>query len=154
MQKDLFGYEKPVIEHGDSLVCIKCDIEQPIDQFNAMKYASSGDENKQTEIKRTCRTCMRNQSNLVKQLRKTNPYPDEDYCCPICDRDIKEIGKYGQPRLQNWVLDHCHDSLSFRGWLCHHCNVGLGGFSDSLTRLKKAVIYLTKHKERLNETDT
>ena len=53
MQKDLFGYEKPVIEHGDSLVCIKCDIEQPIDQFNAMKYASSGEENKQTEIKRT-----------------------------------------------------------------------------------------------------
>ena len=97
---------------------------------------------------------MRNQSSLVKQLRKTNPYPDENYCCPICERDIKEIGKYGQPRLQNWVLDHCHDSLSFRGWLCHHCNVGLGGFSDNLTRLKKAVIYLTKHKETLNETDT
>ncbi len=37
MQKDLFGYEKPVIEYKDSLVCIKCDIEQPIDQFNAMK---------------------------------------------------------------------------------------------------------------------
>ena len=121
MQKDLFGFEKPITEPSDTLVCIKCDIEQPIDQFNAMKYASSGEENKQTEIKRTCRTCMRNQSSLVKQLRKTNPYPDENYCCPICERDIKEIGKYGQPRLQNWVLDHCHDSLSFRGWLCHHC---------------------------------
>ena len=130
MQKDLFGFEKPVVEPSDTLVCIKCDIEQPIDQFNAMKYASSGDENKQTEIKRTCRTCMRNQSSLVKQL-----------------------GKYGQPRLQSWVLDHCHDSLSFRGWVCHHCNVGLGGFSDSLTRLKKAVIYLTEHKETLNDKD-
>jgi hypothetical protein len=152
MQKDLFGYEKPVIEYKDSLVCIKCDIEQPIDQFNAMKYASADDDDKkQTEIKRTCRTCNRNQSTLVKQLRRENNYPDIDYTCPICDRGLKEIGKYGQPRLQSWVLDHCHDTLTFRGWLCHHCNVGLGGFSDNLTRLKKAVIYLTKHKEILND---
>ena len=78
MQKDLFGFEKPVTEPSDTLVCIKCDIEQPIDQFNAMKYASSGEENKQTEIKRSCRTCMLNQSSLVKQLRNTNPYPDEN----------------------------------------------------------------------------
>ena len=30
---------------------------------------------------------------------------------------------------------------------------GLGGFSDSLTILKKAVIYLTKHREKLDETN-
>ena len=138
----LFGNEIPEVEYKDTLVCIKCDTEQPIDQFNAMKYES---KSKQTEIKRTCRTCMRNQSTLVKELKRQNTYPDEKYQCPICDRDIKEIGKYGQPRLQNWVLDHCHDTLTFRGWVCHHCNVGLGGFSDSLTRLKKAVLYLENH---------
>jgi len=110
-----------------------------------MNYASD----KPTEIKRTCRTCMRNQSSLVKKLKQQHPYPADDYKCPICDRDIEEIGKYNQPRLQNWVLDHCHDTGTFRGWLCHHCNVGLGGFKDSLTRLKKAVIYMTKHKESL-----
>ena len=140
--KDLFGNEIPELEYKDTLVCIKCNTEQPIDQFNAMKYES---KSKQTEIKRTCRTCMRNQSTLVKELKRQNTYPDEKYQCPICDRDIKEIGKYGQPRLQNWVLDHCHDTLTFRGWLCHHCNVGLGGFSDNLTRLKKAVSYLENH---------
>tara|TARA_B100000287_G_scaffold428895_1_gene481149 strand:- start:584 stop:1048 length:465 start_codon:yes stop_codon:yes gene_type:complete len=153
--KDLFGYEKPEVKIEDTLVCIKCETRQPIDQFNAMKYASS-DENKKTEIKRTCRTCMRNQSNLVKELKKMHPYPNENYCCPICSRDIKEIGKYGQPRLQNWVLDHCHETLTFRGWLCHHCNVGLGGFNDQLTRLQSAVEYLVDHqlKEKSNETDT
>ena len=85
-----------------------------------------------------------------------HPYPNEKYCCPICSRDIKEIGKYGQPRLQNWVLDHCHETLTFRGWLCHHCNVGLGGFNDKLTRLQNAVEYLVNHemKEKSNETDT
>ena len=150
--KDLFGFElKKEIVYEDTLVCIKCNERQPIDQFNAMKYTS---DNKKTEIKRTCRTCMRNQSSLVKELKRQNPYPDEHYKCPICDRGIKEIGKYNQPRLQNWVLDHCHDTGTFRGWLCHHCNVGLGGFKDSLTRLKKAVLYMTKHKERTDETSS
>ena len=144
---DLFGYEEPKIVYEDTLVCIKCNTRQPIDQFNAMKYANSQID-KQTEIKRTCRTCMRNQSNLVKDLKKKHPYPNRDYKCPICDRDINEIGKYGQPRLQNWVLDHCHETLTFRGLLCHHCNVGLGGFKDSLTRLKKAVSYLKKHTNK------
>ena len=149
--RDLFGFklrQKPVVK--DTLVCIKCNTEQPIEQFNRMKYKNDN-KDKPTEIKRTCRTCIRNQSNLVAQLRRENPYPNEDYKCPICDRDIEEIGKYNQPRLQNWVLDHCHETGTFRGWLCHHCNVGLGGFKDSLTRLKKAVEYMTKHKETVNE---
>jgi hypothetical protein len=149
--RDLFGFklrQKPVVT--DTLVCIKCNTEQPIEQFNKMKYKNEN-KDKPTEIKRTCRTCMRNQSNLVAQLRRENPKPDEHYKCPICDRGIEEIGKYNQPRLQNWVLDHCHDTGTFRGWLCHHCNVGLGGFKDNLTRLKKAVEYMTKHKETLNE---
>jgi hypothetical protein len=148
---DLFGFklrQKHVVT--DTLVCIKCNTEQPIEQFNKMKYKNEN-KDKPTEIKRTCRTCMRNQSNLVAQLRRENPKPDEHYKCPICDRGIEEIGKYNQPRLQNWVLDHCHDTGTFRGWLCHHCNVGLGGFKDNLTRLKKAVEYMTKHKETVNE---
>ncbi len=150
--RDLFGFklrQKPVVK--DTLVCIKCNTEQPIEQFNKMKYKNEN-KDKPTEIKRTCRTCMRNHSNLVAQLRRENPKPDEHYKCPICDRGIEEIGKYNQPRLQNWVLDHCHDTGTFRGRLCHHCNVGLGGFKDNLTRLKKAVEYMTKHKETLNET--
>ena len=144
--KDLFGNNIHEVIIEDTLVCIKCNTRQPIDQFNAMKYASN---DKKTEIKRTCRTCMRNQSNLVKELKRQHKYPDENYTCPICERGIEEIGKYNQPRLQNWVLDHCHDTGTFRGWLCHHCNVGLGGFKDNLTRLKKAVIYLAGHKEKI-----
>ena len=51
--RDLFGFklkEKAVVK--DTLVCIKCNTTQPIDQFNAMNYASD----KPSEIKRTCRT--------------------------------------------------------------------------------------------------
>lgn len=149
--KDLFGYEKeePIIE--DTLVCIKCNERQPIDQFNALKYENTS---KKTEIKRTCRTCIRNHSKIVKELKRLNTYPDEKYKCPICSRDIEQIGKYGQKRLQNWVLDHCHDTLTFRGWLCHHCNVGLGGFSDSLDRVKKAVEYLESHLNKVKKHES
>lgn len=127
------------------LTCIKCDIEQPVTQFIAMQ---SG------EIKRTCKSCKNGHKAIIKKLRNENEYPNEDYCCPICDRDIAEMSKHGQVRMKNWVLDHCHNTNTFRGWICHHCNTGLGGFSDCLTKLKKAVIYLTKHKEILNETNT
>ena len=79
---------------------------------------------------------------------------DDNYSCPICQRTIAEIGRKGQTRLQNWVLDHCHETETFRGWVCHHCNTGLGAFSDSLDRIRKAVIYLKKHEDKINEAST
>ena len=126
----------------DGIVCINCNTRQPPDQFCHMV---SG------EIKRKCRSCARNQSNLIKELKKQNPYPADDYVCPCCERSIEEIGKHGQARLQNWVLDHCHETETFRGWLCHHCNVGLGAFSDDIKRIRNALVYLERHN---NETSS
>ena len=100
------------------------------------------------EIKRKCRTCARNQSRLVKHLKKLNPYPSDDYCCPICNRDINEIGRKGQKMLQSWVLDHCHDTETFRGWVCFHCNTGLGAFADDSSKVKSAYEYLLAHKQK------
>jgi len=143
MQGELFTLTKEQVIDG--LVCNNCGERQPVDQFQHMQ---SG------EIKRKCRTCSRNQSRLVKELKEKHPYPNKDYCCPICVRNIDEIGSKGQKRLQNWVLDHCHESETFRGWLCHHCNTALGAFSDSLDRVRKAVLYLEKHEEKIDENNT
>ena len=74
--------------------------------------------------------------------------------CPICKKNIEELGKYGQIRLQTWVLDHCHDTNTFRGWVCHKCNTGLGGFGDDLTITQNAVTYLVRHKEKIDEDCT
>lgn len=134
-QLELFNLEVQKI--NDGLECNNCGIVQPINNFQHMQ---SG------EIKRKCRSCARNQSNLIKHLRSLHPYPEEDYICPICNRDIQEIGRKGQKRLQTWVIDHCHDTETFRGWVCHHCNVGLGAFNDKLDRVEAAVVYLKKHK--------
>lgn len=140
MQGELFTFSKEDIVEG--LECNNCGELQPISQFQHME---SG------EIKRKCRTCSRNQAQLVKRLKQENPYPDENYACPICDRKMEEIARKGQRRLQNWVLDHCHETETFRGWVCHHCNTGLGAFKDSLDRVRRAVLYLQQHEEKDNE---
>ena len=121
----------------EAVTCNVCDVMQPLTNFAVMQ---SG------EIKRKCKSCKSGQKRVVKKLRKENPYPAEDYCCPICDRDIKEIGKYGQPMLQRWVLDHCHETDTFRGWLCGNCNTGLGGFKDDKDKVLRAYEYLKGHK--------
>jgi hypothetical protein len=125
----------------DGIVCITCNVRQPPDQFQHMP---SG------EIKRKCRTCSRSQSKLVKRLREENPYPDPDYTCPVCDRHLDEVSEHGQKKMQTWVLDHCHDTETFRGWLCFHCNSGLGQFKDNLERIKNAVKYLEAHQNEVS----
>ena len=87
---DLFGYVKPKNTPQESYVCIKCKVEQPVTNFYVV---FSG------EVKRTCQSCMKGHFTTLKKLRKENPYPSEDYCCPICERDIKEISQYGQVKL-------------------------------------------------------
>lgn len=41
-------------------------------------------------------------------------------------------------------LDHCHNTNSFRGWLCERCNLSIGGLGDDLEGLLRAVAYLQK----------
>ena len=144
-QLDFFGdpIEK-VCEDG--LVCIKCDIRQPVTNFQQMSYTKTGE----AEIKRTCRSCQKGHRQVIAYLRKTNPYPQEaSYQCPICQRTIDEVNKYGQKLLGTWVLDHCHDTETFRGWLCGNCNSGLGSLKDSIFRVNNALKYLKKHKKSL-----
>ena len=118
------------------LECNDCEIVQPFENF---QQVPSG------EIKRKCKSCARKQKNVVDYLRTLHTYPDKNYLCPICQRDLKEISRKGQKKLQSWVLDHCHKTETFRGWLCGNCNTGLGAFKDSLERINKAKIYLERN---------
>ena len=150
-QLDFFNEEKLNELCEDGLVCIKCDIRQPIANFQQMSYTKTGE----AEIKRTCKSCQKGHRQIIASLRKENVYPQEaSYECPICKRTIDEVNKYNQKLLGTWVLDHCHDTNTFRGYICKHCNDGLGGFRDNLTTVKNAVKYLEQHKEKLDEDNT
>jgi hypothetical protein len=51
--------------------------------------------------------------------------------CQICGSD------------RNLVMDHCHHTEKFRGWICSNCNTGIGRFNDDPQLLLKAFNYLT-----------
>lgn len=53
-----------------------------------------------------------------------------DNRCAICKQQTK------------LVTDHCHKLNKFRGYLCQHCNSGLGFFRDNIEWLLQAAIYL------------
>ena len=61
-------------------------------------------------------------------LESVRPKPS---VCDICGRKSKRI-----------ILDHCHGSGNFRGWLCDKCNFSLGLANDDPIILKKMAKYL------------
>ena len=144
-QLTLFEMETTRKNIDDGLECINCGVVQPVENYVSV-YVKG---NKTGEIKRTCRSCKKGHMRVLTKLRQENAYPDEDYKCPICERDMAEVGRLGQPRLQMWVLDHCHDTETFRGWICGNCNTGIGGLKDNIDRVSNALKYLKKHKDSL-----
>ena len=142
-QQTLFELEVLTKYTENGLECNHCGVVQPVENFEHVIGKK--------EIKRACNSCRKKQKKIINRLKKENAYPDENYQCPICERTLKEVSRLGQKMLQSWVLDHCHKSQTFRGWLCSNCNTGLGGFKDKLDRVKRAVLYLEKHEESLDE---
>jgi Recombination endonuclease VII len=46
------------------------------------------------------------------------------------------------PGTKGWVLDHDHETLTFRGILCSSCNLILGYAHDSTKKLGMLMVYL------------
>ncbi|MBO9194351.1 endonuclease VII domain-containing protein [Rhizobium sp. 16-449-1b] len=61
--------------------------------------------------------------------------------CAICGE--KSADKRGH-RLH---VDHSHDTGAVRGILCSSCNIGLGKFKDSVSRLDRAIEYLLESRK-------
>ena len=66
--------------------------------------------------------------DLARKLAKS-----EDSKCAICG---------DQAGGKSLSLDHCHETGLVRGFLCPHCNMGLGHFKDDPQRLRAAARYL------------
>jgi hypothetical protein len=124
---------------GDTSWCVKCEKDLPASFFSR----NSGRPYLRTE----CNKCLTHMRKVIEHLKKTNSYPPEDYNCPICLRKGEDVlGLGGKTHKSPWVLDHCHETNEFRGWLCHSCNRTLGGFKDDIDRLLRAIDYLEQLK--------
>lgn len=58
--------------------------------------------------------------------------------CEIC----------GRHDARGLHMDHCHESGKFRGLLCPNCNTAIGMLNDDPKLLRKAMLYLVKHREK------
>ena len=81
-------------------------------------------------LKNQCRECHNKNDRLLYNLRKIHGATRASNCA-ICGNEDRKL-----------QLDHCHETLEFRGWLCTTCNVGLGKFKDSIEMLERALKYL------------
>ena len=73
----------------------------------------------------------------------------QDCKCAICSKEL-DFEAWG---ADSPVVDHCHTQGHVRGILCNECNRGLGYFRDNVNALAKAISYLTKDEQTLEEGD-
>ena len=114
--------------------CSKCLQELPLTEFRKR----GGEKYLRSE----CKKCNDQLAKERAELRKQHGKPPENYICPICKRNEAECAGEGSKNASSWVVDHCHTTKKFRGWLCHKCNRGLGAFGDSTSTLFNALNYL------------
>ena len=129
-----FFVEHEDLGAGEGKVCSKCDQYLPLSAFS---FTSGGNY-----LRAECRKCNQELTKVRQELRKKHEYPPEDHRCPVCNGNAEEVKGKGNTRNGPWVLDHCHETQRFRGWLCHKCNRALGGFDDSKEILQRAINYL------------
>jgi hypothetical protein len=80
--------------------------------------------------KRACTMCCLASTRQHRALKKLHQTPTEE--CECC-------GKRGK-----LVIDHCHITGTYRGWLCQGCNVAIGRLGDTAQGVQRALDYLTR----------
>lgn len=120
--------------------CNKCLVTKPLDQFGN----DSGGKKKRS----WCRACDSEANKDRIEIKKTAPLIPENHLCPICGQTEEQLNENINPTLRKkgrpWVMDHNHDTKTFRGWLCRKCNLGIGNFKDNVTLVEKAAEYLRR----------
>ena len=107
----------------ESKICIYCKEEKLSEEFSThLGYKDKLDIR--------CKDCVREQNKLRRKLKRYAP--PKPKMCACCGKRVPD----------KMVLDHCHITLKFRGWLCINCNMGLGKLGDNIEGLMKAVRYL------------
>ena len=104
--------------------CTKCNQLKPETAFRLHNHGRT------TSVRR--RECIECEKKYAKGRAKAHKYaPPKAANCQICGSDRK------------LVMDHCHHTETFRGWICSKCNTGIGRFDDDPQLLLKAFTYLT-----------
>ena len=128
-------------QHGQThtRVCTKCNHLLPIGEFvrvGTNRY-----------LRPECKACTAKLRRELVELKQEHGNAPDGYQCPVCLKNAEEAQI---PSRTPFVIDHCHKTGKFRGWLCHRCNMALGQLQDDVEAAERAVNYL---KEFNNENN-
>ena len=120
----LVGGSETLTDSEPTYICVKCKQDLPESKYRFRP------ERANYRVKE-CKDCSKLISAETHRLRKiAPPMPDACECCGKNTTALK--------------LDHCHESLTFRGWLCQSCNWGIGNLGDNLEGVMRALKYLER----------
>ena len=109
-----------------------CKEELPLDSFPKHKRSADGLDGR-------CRCCIKKANDVRKVLRKKNPPPPPGPC-PYCGTHV-----------ESWRLDHCHETNTFRIYLCDRCNLGQGKLKDDPWIIARSLLTTAKHAGCLDD---
>lgn len=125
--------------------CVLCKQEKNIDEFGFHKSYSHGRDNR-------CRVCFNEARRLRRKLKKQATVsglklPDNGLC-ECCGKTNNAIDKKTK-KVKRLNVDHDHVTGQFRGYICEHCNIGIGRLGkqfecNDLEGVKAALKYLTR----------
>ena len=109
--------------------------------FTADLFPLNGTKNARghSYLYQTCKTCKNKIHREITHIAKFAPPPPDR--CECCNQ---EKGKL--------TYDHDHETLTFRGFLCKTCNIGLGNLGDNLEGVLRGALYLEKDESKIIET--
>ena len=96
---------------------------------------------------------LRNTQEVCRRLNWTvddyyKMHAEQNGRCAIC-KEVETRKSRTDGKICALAIDHCHKSGKIRNLLCHDCNTGLGKFKDNTELMKKAILYLEKHKHTI-----
>ena len=108
----------------ETKVCSRCNEEKSIGDFDKKSFIKDGYFWDGHDHR--CKVCKSEDSVLRARLNKGFANLKTDYC-ECCGNTDTEI-----------MLDHDHDSLNFRGFVCKSCNVNLKHKGDTFESIMKS----------------
>ncbi len=85
------------------------------------------------EQKHSCKICGQRPDKARQVADKHQTQPDKHQTEPDKWRTQPDKPLY---------VDHCHQTKTIRGLLCHKCNIALGHMNDNPEQLERAATYL------------
>lgn len=137
-------------------ICSICKTNKPLSEFY-------GNKTRRTSVASACKLCQKERMRIcaakrgltrlelgriskLKTVYGITPkdralmFTEQDGLCGICRKQpiFKKDG------LDNFYIDHNHQTGKIRGLLCNSCNRVLGIFKDDISLFKSAISYLQR----------